>query len=399
MMFKRTFFILVGFMQIATATSLENILELVETNNYMLKAKETKIRSSKIDVALSNTWSNPVFGIGATDINLNNPTSRDLEAMQTQYITYSQVIPTNGKLKLANDIKEYDTNINKLEYNNYKQKLKSEALLYSYNLYYKNKKLIVLNNYIKNLNNQKKLMNLLYENGKLDQSSLLTVDIKIYKVTLQKQKLLYSISKIKKSLENIVYEKIDTITLSKSFDNLTININNILENHPLILIEKERMKQESQKIELENRNKISDVKFTIGYYQRERFDDYMSFNIAIPLSIQGIEKLKIKKSQIEKIFIKENLIGLQQKIKTTINDLEDKRKLSKQNFTLIDDEMIPLNDTLEKAHKIHLSTNTMQSLSVYESTNSKYELMLLSKDEKINYFDALSKLLYFKGEL
>jgi len=41
----------------------------------------------------------------------------------------------------------------------------------------------------------------------------------------------------------------------------------------------------------------------------------------------------------------------------------------------------------------------MNSINVYESINSKYDLILLIKDEKINYFDAISKLLYFKGSL
>ncbi|MGK0256200.1 MAG: archaellum component FlaC, partial [Arcobacteraceae bacterium] len=123
------------------------------------------------------------------------------------------------------------------------------------------------------------------------------------------------------------------------------------------------------------------------------------FNIAIPLGIQGREKLKIQQSKIDKESIQENLESVKQELKKTIEDLEKKVKVTKQNYELIDNKMIPLNDTLEQSHQIHLSTNTMQSLSVYESINSKYELMILSKNEKISYFDALSKLLYFKGQL
>ena len=72
---------------------------------------------------------------------------------------------------------------------------------------------------------------------------------------------------------------------------------------------------------------------------------------------------------------------------------------SQENFELIENKMIPLNDTLEQSHKIHLSTNRMQSLEVYESTNSKFELVLLSYDEKMNSFTARSQLYYFKGKI
>lgn len=398
-MLKKTLFLVIVSVQILYSQSIESILKLIDTNNYILKAKEIQITSSLVDADLSSTWSNPVLGIGVSDINLDEPTSRDIEAMQTQYITYSQVIPTNGKLKLSNEIKQYDTKINKLEYLNYKQKLQSEALLYSYNIFYNNEKLTILKRYLKNLQHQKKLMNLLYENGKLDQSILVTQDIKIYKLNLKKQKLIYTISKMKKSLEDIVYTKIDTITFDDFFGKFSINMKSVLENHPLVLMEKEKIKQQTQKIALENSKKISDVKLTIGYYQREKFDDYISFNIAIPLSIQGREKLQVKKSKIEKNIIQDKLRALQQQIKSTIEDLEENIKLNKQNFTLIDQKMIPLNDGLEQSHKLHLGANTMQSIKIYESMNSKLELMLLSQEEKINYYSALSKLYYFKGEL
>lgn len=396
-MLKKIVFLGILSLEFSYAQSVNSILKLIESKNYILKAKETQVKSSFIDTELSSTWSNPVLGIGITDINLNEPTARDIEAMQAQYITYTQAIPTNGKLKLAHEIKKYDTKISQLDYHNYKQKIQSEALLYSYNIFYNNEKLKILKKYTDNLEHQKKLMTLLYENGKLDQSSLVTLDIKIYKLKLQKQNLLYTISKMKKSLENIIYTKVNTITLDNFFDNFTIDMNSVLEKHPLILIEKEKIKQQTQKIALENSKKISDVKLTVGYYQRERFDDYVSLNVAIPLSIQGTEKLQVKKSKINRDIIQSKLRGLQQQIKSTIEDLEETLRFSKQNFTLIDEKMIPLNDTLEQSHKMHMSANTMQSIKVYESTNSKFELMLLSQEEKINYYNALSQLYYFKG--
>jgi outer membrane protein TolC len=402
-MIKKICFLIFGLSQFINATTLDTILDMVEQNNSILKAKQTAVDSSKIDAQLSNTWNNPILGIGASDINLDAPSKRDIEAMQTQFVTYTQTIPTNGKLELSTNIKNNDTNVKHLEYIDFKQKLKSQAMLYAYSIYFENNKLKILNKYISNLNDQKELMNLLYENGKLDQSELVSIDIKLYKQKLQKQKQNYKISKLQSDLANIIYRKIDTIELSQNINfqitNKDIEMKNILENHPLVLIEKEKIKQQKKIIELENRKKISDVKLTVGYYQRERFDDYMSFNLAIPLSIYGTEKLKIQKSKIEKLTKEEKLVGLQKQIETTVEDLEQKIVLSKENFELIENKMIPLNDTLEQTHKMHFSTNTMQSINVYESTNSKFELMLLVNDEKINYFTAVAQLYYFKGQL
>jgi len=398
-MLKKTLILVTLGLQFVNAQSLESILELVDKNNSSLKEKQAFIDASKVNVELSNTWQNPILGFGVNDINLDEPTSRDIEAMQTQFISYSQVIPTNGKLQSQKEIKQYGLNIKQIEFNNYKQKLKSQAMQYSYTIYYENEKLEIVNRYIENLGKQKELMQLLYENGKIAQSKVVGLDLRIYKLKLKKQKLKYKISKIKLALENIVYSKVDTIELNNHINEMMINIDAVLEKHPLILIQKEKIKEQQEKTDLANKKKFSDVKLTVGYYNREKFDDYMSFNIAIPLSIQGREKLEVRKSKVNELAMQNSLESLQQQIKTTIKDLEEQRDISAQNFDLIENTMIPLNDTLEESHTIHLSTNMMNSISVYESVNSKYDLLLLGKDEKINYFDAISKLLYFKGSL
>ena len=84
---------------IVSAQSLDNILELIDKNNSLIKQQQYNIKVSKTAAELSNSWQNPVIGFGLNDINLDTPKSRDLEPMQTQYISYSQVIPTNGKLE------------------------------------------------------------------------------------------------------------------------------------------------------------------------------------------------------------------------------------------------------------------------------------------------------------
>ena len=398
-MFKKTLLLATLSLQFVNAQNLESILELVDKNNFSLKEKQAFINASKVGVELSDTWQNPTLGFGINDINLEKPSARDIEAMQTQFITYSQVIPTNGKLESQKEIKQYDLNINQIEFENYKQKLKSQVMRYSYIIYYENEKLEIVNKYIENLAKQKELMQLLYENGKIAQSKVVSLDLRIYKLKLKKQKLQYKISQTKLALENIVYEKVNSIEINNHINEIIIDIDDILEKHPLVLIQKEKIKLQKEKTDLANKKKFSDVKFTVGYYNREKFDDYMSFNIAIPLSIQGREKLEVKKSKVNERLYENSLESLRQQIKTTIKDLEEKRDISKQNFDLIENTMIPLNDTLEESHTIHLSTNMMNSISVYESLNSKYDLILLSKDEKINYFDAISQLLYFKGNL
>jgi len=384
---------------IVSAQSLSTILELIENNNSTIKQQKYNIDVSKITEALSNSWQNPVIGFGFNDINLDNPNSRDLEPMQTQYISYSQVIPTNGKLQTKTNISRYNSVIDEIKLENLKIKLKSQAISLVYNYILQKEKLTLLYKYLDNLKKQKELITLLYENGKIDQSKLVSLDLREYKLELKKQKIEYKIAKIHALLENLTYEKIDTITVKENRYNDSVNIDSILDSHPLVQIVKNKIKQQEQKTKLAKDEKISDVKFTVGYYNRENFDDYISMNLSLPLGLQGREKLQIQQSYTKTKALNSQLLALQQQLKTTIDELLVKISTSKKNYMMIEEKMIPLNDSLKQSHTIHLSTNMMNSISVYESINNRYDLLLLSKDEKLSYLEALSKLQYFKGNL
>jgi len=384
---------------IVSAQSLSTILELIENNNSTIKQQKYNIDVSKITEALSNSWQNPVIGFGFNDINLDNPNSRDLEPMQTQYISYSQVIPTNGKLQTKTNISRYNSVIDEIKLENLKIKLKSQAISLVYNYILQKEKLTLLYKYLDNLKKQKELITLLYENGKIDQSKLVSLDLREYKLELKKQKIEYKIAKIHALLENLTYEKIDTITVKENRYNDSVNIDSILDSHPLVQIVKNKIKQQEQKTKLAKDEKISDVKFTVGYYNRENFDDYISMNLSLPLGLQGREKLQIQQSYTKTKALNNQLLALQQQLKTTIDELLIKISTSKKNYLMIEEKMIPLNDSLKQSHTIHLSTNMMNSISVYESINNRYDLLLLSKDEKLSYLEALSKLQYFKGNL
>ena len=166
--------------------------------------------------------------------------------------------------------------------------------MYSYIL--EKEKLELIEKYLTNLKKQKELITLLYENGKIDQSKLVSLDLRQYKTELKKQKIEYKVAKIQAILENLTYEKIDTIIVEENRYNDSVNVDTILDSHTLVQILKNKIKQQEQKTKLSKDEKISDVKLTVGYYNRENFDDYISMNLSIPLGIQGREKLQVKQS-------------------------------------------------------------------------------------------------------
>ena len=377
----------------ASAITLDTLIALGLKQNYTIQEKNKSIEKSLYDTKLSTVWANPVIGIGVNDIQLDDASSRDLEAMQTQYISYTQSIPTNGKLDIKKDISIYDTKVKTFLLDDYRLKLQSTIKNYAYKVTIIENKIKVVDKYIANLHKQKDIANVLYDNGKIKQGDIVKIDLKLYKLEIKRNNFEYLKEKYYIALENLVYRKIDSIEVDLKDTNFSrVDYN---ANHPFIASIKEQLAQEDKKIAYEDSKKIDDVKFTVSYNQRERFEDYLSFNVAIPLSIQGSEDLKVAKQKIAKHQKMDTLAIAEQQFKTDIADLSKKATKSQRNVNIITNNLLPLNEKLQELFELHSSTNMMGSLSMYEAVNEKYELELIRYDELEIYFDAASKLAYY----
>jgi len=376
-----------------SAITLDTLIALGLKQNYTIQEKNKSIEKSLYDTKLSTVWANPIIGLGVNDIQLDDASSRDLEAMQTQYISYTQSIPTNGKLDLKKDISIYDTKVKTYLLDDYRLKLQSTIKNYAYKATIIEDKIKVVDKYIENLHKQKDIANVLYDNGKIKQGDIVKIDLKLYKLEIKRNNFEYLKEKYYIALENLVYRKIDSIELDlkdTNFSSIDYNA-----NHPFIASIKEQLVQEDKKIAYEDSKKIDDVKFTVSYNQREKFEDYLSFNVAIPLSIQGTEELKVSKQKITKHQKMDTLAIVEQQFKTDIADLSKKATKSQHNVNIITNNLLPLNEKLQELFELHSSTNIMGSLSMYDAVNEKYELELMKYDELEIYFDATSKLAYY----
>ena len=102
---------------LGSSQSMNHYYKMLKNNNLVLKNSKALISINKQKSKLSNTWDNPVFSVGVNDLLLNkNFLSRDVEAMQTQYISLSQKIPTNNKLGIKASISRSEELISKLIY-------------------------------------------------------------------------------------------------------------------------------------------------------------------------------------------------------------------------------------------------------------------------------------------
>lgn len=376
--------------------SLEGLFKILENKNLLLKNRSDHILINKEETNLASKWDNPILGVGANDFLLDNFEKRDLEPMQTHFVTLSQKIPTNGKLLIKEDISKTQKNISNFLYYDTLLKQKSNIMSYVYNHTIIKAKIKLLNKYINNVKKIKKLHSSHLSIGKMTQSSIEKSNILERRLFIRKQKLILLKKTTIFKIEKLLFEKVSNIKISlKMNKKTTLNI----DNHPLLKAYKQKTDKSKQTLKLKRASKTPDLKLQVGYFQRQSRSDYLSFNLAMPLPIRGLEENKITIATLKLTQAIRELKTLKHNFKKEVSIYKSIMKEAKNNFHVIKTELIPSQNYLQKLISQEQFTKDTSSTNLLENLNALIMLELEALDEKKSYFDAYSNLYYFQGEL
>lgn len=376
------------------ALSLDEIVDVALQNNKDLKRVQTSIDVVKQNIKLSRKWSNPTLTLGINDIHFDEPFKRDAEAMQAQYIGFSQIIPMGNKLKIKEEISKKDKNITVLEFEDKKLELRAKIYEASYNILILEKKLKLLKSYERNIKKIQKLSKDLYTFGKSTQNEVLEAKIAYSNIQIQKQNLKNMIDNLYLKLEQITYKKINTIEESLKAKELTLNID--IQNHPKIKIQKEKINKYKQQSKLELENEKSDIKVNLTYFNRDsKFKDYANISVNIPLSLYKTEKVK---SLMQRKKVKEQSSGLQdvkQKFKTEIKLLQNNINSAYKNYLMISETIIPLKQKIQKNLENYNSFSSIKPQVAIQNLNELISYELKSYEQLEEYYSNYSKSIYY----
>jgi len=397
-MFNKT--LLLGFLLISSSNAemLDEIVNKAYSNNYDLKSIEKSIQLSDENIKLAKKWQNPVLSLGINDIWFNDVFSRDNEPMQTQYIGISQVIPVGNKLQIKEDIQKKDKQINKYIFEDKKLQLKANIYELSLNILILEKKYTLLNNYQNNLSKLQKLYMGLYKYGKATQNEILNTKIANSNINLQKQNIKNNIDNLYLKLEEITYEKIDSINSEIVMEKIALEKS--FTNHPKLKILNEKNKKFNKISALELEKERSDIKVNVTYFNRdEKYNDYANISVNIPLSVYKTEKVKALKAKIEAKRALVDIERLKQNFKTKVNILENNMNNSRQNYELIKKSIIPLKRKIQKNLENYNSFDMVKPDVSIKNLNELISYEIKALNEKQKYYTNISKSIYYVQRL
>lgn len=376
------------------ALSLDEIVDTALKNNQNLKSIQSSINVADENIKLSRKWKNPTLSLGANDIHFDEPFKRDLEAMQGQFIGFSQVIPVGNKLDIKEEISQKDKNIVILQLEDKKLILKSKIYEISYNILILESKLKLLTRYEQNIKKIQKLSTALYSYGKSSQNEILDAKVAFTNVQIQKQNLKNMIDNLYLKLEQISYKKIDSVDASLEVEKLVLNMDML--NHPKIKMQEEKIRKFNDLSKLELENEKGDINVNLTYFNRDsKFKDYANISVNIPLSLYKTEKVKALKQKIKAREESNNLESTKQDFKTEVMIFQNNINSAYSNYSMINKTIIPLKRKMQKNIENYNSLSGIKPQMAIRNLNELISYELKSYEQLTEYFSNYSKSKYY----
>ena len=393
----KTFLLSVAFMGYAFGA--EPLVDLALKNNYEVKVLEEQYSALQKEVDLSTVWENPKLTLGVRDIYLDEPLTRN-EAMQNEFLEFSQKIVTASKLDIKESIALQNLEIKALELHDKKLSLSKEVttLLVQYARVVEDLKTI--DAYQKVLEELKNV-HMAYistASGHFNQAlgnTILEKNLEISKKTVlkEKQSLLYKLE----SLSNTAVNEPLHVSLEEGVYMPVNALESLRQKNPKLKIQAILSQRELNNLRYEKAQKTPDVTVGVGYARRQGRDDYAFLSFSAPLPIYGRENLSIQKAVLMQNASEQGVLALQNSLSFQLQD----ELLNKE---LVFEKISLSRESLEENKRIYesiLATAFSQSdaMSRLLSTLSQsLELQMKLTMQRYLYNASIIQIKYLLGE-
>jgi len=326
---KRVYTLLLMFSALSAQTLQETIEQSI-TNNYKLQILEEEQGITQQQSEIEGFWDDPKVQIGINDIQADRPFSRNIEAMQNQYVTYSQTIPLSNRLKVASELEKEKVKVLDVR----KEVLRVEIAYGIRKAFidasYSQKTLQILDDYITFL---QRPMQLLINLASVERDSVeqyIKTELLQKSYQLQRQNALQRIEIAKEQVELIGNIKIDSFSdevalkhyEQSDLEELLVKV----EESPTLGIATALEEVAKKGVELAQEREQADITVTGGVYQRFDRNDYVSFSVAYPLYTHGKQQKQrvqaMKRANIQELTYKKTSVELEQGLKITLHELK-----------------------------------------------------------------------------
>ena len=340
--------IILGLSYLLQAQTLQEVIDYSQKNNYQLQILQEELEIVGREADIESTWSDPILKAGVNDIQSDNPLSRNVEAMQNQFVTISQTIPLSNRLALSSSVEKGRQKVIKRKEEMLRVDIAFEVRKAFIEAKNAQDNLRVLDEYISFLQRPLTLISKLSSVEKNSVESYIKTQLLQESYRVQRENWLEQIAIAKERIELIGNLKVDSFSYRVVLKNYhLIPQSKLLE---LLALKNPRLKMVSELkdvarkgVELAKAKEQADITVTGGYYQRFDRNDYLSFSVAMPLFIHNRQKNKrvqaMRRENIQAITYNKTRVELEQSLKIALHKIKalyQELKILKQSSQKID---------------------------------------------------------------
>lgn len=374
-----------------SAVTIDELVKNSFEKNYDLKSIDKSIKVADEQIKVSKNWENPMLAFKTNNIGFNKPLSN-----QKEYgVELTQVIPIGNRLDIEENIAKKDRNIKIFDLEDKKLELESKIYEYSYTVLILEKRYKLIENYQKNIEKLEELNNSLYKYQKASLNEVLNTKVSNLDLKLELENLKTMIDNLYLNLEQITYEKIQTIDENvdiKEINKTSIN-QELLNTHPKIKTLQEDSLKYKDMASLEEAKKYSNVTLSVEYMQNNE-QDYGNLTVGIPLPLYKTENVNALKAKMSSNETNDKLDSFMYNLSLQTNIDLNNLNQSARNYRLIQKEIIPLKQKIQESLENY---NSFDMVKPQESINNLNELITYETkalDEAQKYYESYSKLIY-----
>ncbi len=327
----KALYIILGLSYFLEAQTLQEVIDYSQKNNYQLQIlqEESAIVGRQADI--ESTWSDPILKSGINDIQAEYPLSRNVEAMQNQFVAISQTIPLSNRLELSSAIEKERQKV--IEEKREILKVNIAFGVRKAFIEAKNSRdnLEVLDEYISFLQTPLTLIANLSAIEKNSVEKYIKTQLLQESYKLQRENWLQQIAIAKERIELIGNLKVDSFSDEVVLKNYHLRSQSELLNQ--LALQSPELKMvlalrdvADKGVELAKAKEQADITVTGGYYQRFDRNDYLSFSVAMPLFIHNKQEHKrvqaMRRANIQTITYSKIKVELEQGLKITLHKIK-----------------------------------------------------------------------------
>jgi outer membrane protein TolC len=325
------------------AATLDDVVETALTNNASLHAINAKIAASKEALALSTQFDNPVLSLAVNAIHLDDISNRSIERMQSSSVALKQKVPFFGKRN------EKERAAQALNAGLFQQLEQAKAALASavraeaYTLW-KLKALLEI---------ETRNAALMRHNAELFQTysatssgahmGIMAAELALSTSDLAQRRLNEA---IEQQLAKLTYltgspvEQLDLdLTVNEFPDLQTWHAK--LENNYALQASKELLNAKKADLSYAELQHYPDPTVGVSYFHREKFEEYVSLNLSIPLPVYGSEGHKEQIARSRLLEQQHNDADLLLKIERDFNKKAASLMGSYERYRILEEESLP----------------------------------------------------------